>query len=699
VPTRAHRRRCPTMADQHPVSDNSVPVAPPSDVIDLLADPTDGDDVAVGSKRSTAASNQGPGGGKKCRALSADDLFDRLTAKYSWLARDANARRVYEHNHTVRCTLCNSAINAVQRSNVGGHEASKSHKDAASAVKGTPTLREAQARAPPSERAAQERKVVFQELRAVLLAVAMEHVPRTVIPSVFNQTMLDALKLLTGNGYTFGAQGTMFDDQGDAHAMLRREITALLKDKYCAIITDGATTCLMGRQKPLAIMLSSSLLKQPLLLHALMDPAVSTAAETATAIRASLSSYGVDLATQVVEVMGDNVSFNDALAAELGLPRGKCLAHALNLVVKAVCNVFPDVDVYAFGLHSVITAGGTVARTAELRTLDSVNKRTEGLLVYPNRFASVVNFIKHLLEPSAAGEKGGVYLGIREWLETGSSLQGAHPTTESSHTLGAVRAAYGDDIRCMCLWIVYSILYRVPELIATASANAQHVAPTFKNNMETFYVTLVQCHTYPEAVIEHALTRGPLQYDAAELKVIKAAYVDKIKLAAKAAMDSYKKHITPALDQLLMRFRLDPRNEPDAFPEGQAAAETASIRSFFHCLEAEASFTLVAEYTTYRDAWPSIPAAEKRLSMSEFWKCKRLNWPLLSKLGMWYAERLTSSIAAERTFGIMRGIESHNRMSMVEETFQAELSFKVNGWVMRNMLGEKVTSAQRLPQF
>ena len=70
--------------------------------------------------------------------------------------------------------------------------------------------------------------------------------------------------------------------------------------------------------------------------------------------------------------------------------------------------------------------------------------------------------------------------------------------------------------------------------------------------------------------------------------------------------------------------------------------------------------------------------------MAQFWKETYTSYPMLAELGKWYAEYLPSSIAAERTFGVMRSMEHSNRMSMGEETFKAELSFRWNSWIVED---------------
>ena len=75
-----------------------------------------------------------------------------------------------------------------------------------------------------------------------------------------------------------------------------------------------------------------------------------------------------------------------------------------------------------------------------------------------------------------------------------------------------------------------------------------------------------------------------------------------------------------------------------------------------------------------------------------FWKSKSKIWPELSQVGMWWAEYPTSSIAAERGFGMMRVMESAQRMSMKEPNFKAELSFRINKPLLERILRTSLDS-------
>ncbi len=52
----------------------------------------------------------------------------------------------------------------------------------------------------------------------------------------------------------------------------------------------------------------------------------------------------------------------------------------------------------------------------------------------------------------------------------------------------------------------------------------------------------------------------------------------------------------------------------------------------------------------------------------------------------------TSSVAAERAFGTMRGMEGPQRHAMGVDVFEAELSARVNSWIVDDVLREATAS-------
>lgn len=98
----------------------------------------------------------------------------------------------------------------------------------------------------------------------------------------------------------------------------------------------------------------------------------------------------------------------------------------------------------------------------------------------------------------------------------------------------------------------------------------------------------------------------------------------------------------------------------------------------------DVNLRLASEWTKYIAEWSGITAAEKDVSMG---KSRKEVYPRLSALGRWYRYAdMPSSVAAERTFGVMRGMESKLRPSLSAESVEEELIAKVNRWIVMEQL-------------
>ena len=82
------------------------------------------------------------------------------------------------------------------------------------------------------------------------------------------------------------------------------------------------------------------------------------------------------------------MTFNAALANDLGLPLGKCIPHALNLIVKSFFKNMPEVGVLSNLAGSIMKAGGGAKRMAQWGLLELDPKKA---ITYSNRFASVLS--------------------------------------------------------------------------------------------------------------------------------------------------------------------------------------------------------------------------------------------------------------------------------------------------------------------
>jgi len=94
-------------------------------------------------------------------------------------------------------------------------------------------------------------------------------------------------------------------------------------------------------------------------------------------------------------VMGDNVTYNAAVARLLSVALGKCIPHALSLTVKKSLLQLPGFKALVVDSSTILWAGGTNKRVKALRGLGvDPNK----LRVHPNRFAGTLEPAQYRLE-------------------------------------------------------------------------------------------------------------------------------------------------------------------------------------------------------------------------------------------------------------------------------------------------------------
>ena len=81
------------------------------------------------------------------------------------------------------------------------------------------------------------------------------------------------------------------------------------------------------------------------------------------------------------------MSFNAALANDLGVPLGKCIPHVLNLIVKSFFKKMPEVGVLTNLAGNIMKAGGSAKRWTQWELLNLDPKKA---ITYTNHFASVL---------------------------------------------------------------------------------------------------------------------------------------------------------------------------------------------------------------------------------------------------------------------------------------------------------------------
>ena len=79
----------------------------------------------------------------------------------------------------------------------------------------------------------------------------------------------------------------------------------------------------------------------------------------------------------------------------------------------------------------------------------------------------------------------------------------------------------------------------------------------------------------------------------------------------------------------------------------------------------------------------------RKTSSADYWKARRATRPSLVKISGFWIEFETSSLAAERVYGIIRRMGLPGRGSMSPDAFRREIFFRVNREALEKLLKDK----------
>ena len=457
-------------------------------------------------------------------------------------------------------------------------------------------------------------------------------------------------------------------------------------------------------------MFQSSQLHAPILLKVVFGDDCFGAEDYAVAIREACAKFEIDIERNVTCIIGDNAAINDKVARLLNLIRAKCLAHGLNIVCKAITCCFPGFKKITTQLRGYIFEGGSTSRAKKLRTLGINTQKLNG---YEDRWGSTVNVCNYLLlnsiensqkinldviqqwfiahkekEASKASEAYRCNEIILEMLQSGfcSSTTGTCSTSRNAHLSPSLDNAILSITTQLELLLASQLTVKILPLITTASSAKTSISENFLvdlNLLGVFLRTYLKGHNAC-GLVQEAVEKCSMHLREDQQDTIVEVYTQVVKNALTVAVAKFDKHISVAIELLRRRFRFDPRNEPVEFvPPTSFKRRTEAIQLFFGCLPEDATSMLTVEYDMYRETYSSLSEVQKRIPMSFFWKSRKHLFPTLSKLGMWWSEIPTSSVAMERGFGMLRAMSTHLRMGMKEKKVRSEFMFRANGWIIR----------------
>ena len=120
-------------------------------------------------------------------------------------------------------------------------------------------------------------------------------------------------------------------------------------------------------------------------------------------------------------------------------------------------------------------------RKEELKGWNGQNLEPHKLKGYPNRFASSIAVLKHLLEQGCGSAPCWILKGVISWWNDGKSLNKYARMNDASESevLRTVRNAFNDPQCLLELFVVYVVLKGIPSLIESASADPKRIDPLF----------------------------------------------------------------------------------------------------------------------------------------------------------------------------------------------------------------------------
>lgn len=503
-----------------------------------------------------------------------------------------------------------------------------------------------------------------------------------------------AIQILGRHGVSIGSETTVRRDLKAVEPILVDFIKDDLRGCTGSLVTDGAS---LRDNKAIAILFSThqNVSKKPVLLSVIFPeksddagcPAFYDASKAAADIVQTCSVFEISIPDQVTCIMGDNVTFNDALASELKLPRARCLAHALNLIVKnsisSIVLTRPLIQVAS----SVIHAGGTSKRVAELRS-EAFKLDPNKMMFYPNRFGSAVVAAKYRLHR---------FQDVKRWYLTSNSAPVLNLDDSESDDDDNEGSGYGKWNLCseayalkraeLVLAVVQEMFGKIPDLITETSADKLTVIGSdLLDRLELLRDSfdILKAEVQALSLISTARSKLSVPLTPAEFNEAKAVLKIEVAHAALAACKSFDKHVKPMMDHLLRhRFMFDPRNPP---PMKEPAALTPS---FFGIPVDKWNPALVSEYRMYQRNWtPTMTETDG--DIATFWMTKRSVWESLSAVALWWLETPTSSVSAERVFAVMRLTLQSTRLSLTNGSIARELVYKMNSDSLERAMQQKL---------
>jgi len=708
-----------------------------------------------GSDHDDAAAEVADADIKKTREKNWENITQMHNKGYRpWVKTGADAKNSFIRTAEVYCIGCKKAVSGLDLGNLKKHE--DGSKDAKTSQHKTywdnhkqsqqiKTLfqlqNQTQQRDLLTAGMVQRRKDIAQHLRGITAAVIVGGGTNPhQIQKIFGRESLipEALAALTKQSMLFGAETTIRSDLRDIEKELKELIIKKVKFTAGALVIDGAT---FNHEHGMGVAYISAYLPEPLFLGIIWaekdedaeDGWSYDATRCSRDIEDMMGEYSIDIKKQIVCLTGDNVSFNDCVAENLGLERGKCAAHALSLTVKKAVLSLPLFKELVVTSSGIMHAGGTNARARALREL-GVDPKT--ITVYPNRFGSVIEPAAVRLEHFETMKEFHMNTTIFPLNERVPTVTGFNDVEdEQSIVSKAIKCAKAHESpQAKLVLAICGILFQsVPKLIKEASTDSLHLPKEFPDHLKKYRRHLVSCSSLPHSVTyqakEKAYPTDGIKNKSANVRKMEELVAklaselnDNVKSAASIALESFDKHIQPML-RFFEKAALYNVNSP-VIEKSDLSSITKDVVC---CLKKHFGPTIAQEFVDYQDDVMRLMAAEAEkpptwsaeewdahspterdkhiagrwgyLDSSKYWtdklplpKDRDPSQPSLAEVALWHLSFPTSSIFVERVFGRMRMMGVPQRLSADNQTFARELLFRSNPTLMTEIL-KKALSA------
>jgi hypothetical protein len=160
------------------------------------------------------------------------------------------------------------------------------------------------------------------------------------------------------------------------------------------------------------------------------------------------------------------------------------------------------------------------------------------------------------------------------------------------------------------------------------------------------------------------------------------AWLDGVTVAAASAALEKAKHIKEWQNVLEKKALYDPRNLHEADLPREFSRMNAAYFGADPATWETSKLAIMSEYSRFAEEIGRLADDDRKaLKPAAFWRSHAATYSTIYKLGLWYASVQTSSVAAERCFGIMRHVEAPNKRAQRTPAWRAELFIRYNKWL------------------